>query len=107
MNRTAAAMPHVTASDVLDRFPVTLCVGLVGGALVAWGARRTNAMRVTAGVSGVALLAAALARGEWERQRAAAARRPVGVPEDRVFEFWSHYEDEPRERRTRRQPVGA
>jgi hypothetical protein len=109
------ARSHVTTShDSPSAFelPVTLIAGLVGGALLAWGANRRSAVRTAAGASGAILLASALVRAERERRRGAGwpSGRPVGVPEDRVFEFWSHYEDErpaSPARRSRRHVVGS
>lgn len=94
-----------------SELPVTLIAGLLGGALLAWGASRRSGLRAAAGASGAALLASALARAEWERRRAVwRTGRAIGVPEDRVFEFWSHYEDArpaPPARRSRRHVVGS
>ncbi len=77
--------------------PLALLAGVAGGMLLAWGSRRRGASGRVFGVSGALLLAASLVAGERARHGRArpAATGRVRVPQDRVFEFWSHYEDEP------------
>jgi hypothetical protein len=79
--------------------PLLLMAGVAGGMLLACSSRRRGAVRQMLGISGAALLAAALVAGERARFRAARTTMAgINVPHDRVFEFWSHYEDEPRVR---------
>lgn len=108
MNRSPTTHDR-TPALTLETMPINLIAGLLGGALLVWGARRNTAARITAGVSGAALLASALVRSEWERQRGLTARTSVGVPADRVVEFWHHYEDETpaAPRRPTHQAVGS
>lgn len=80
-----------------------LWASIAGGALLAYGIRRRGAVGAALGTVGAGLIIGGLSRRAAGR-RGAGGRRTfearatfrVSLPVDRVFEFWSHYENFPR-----------
>ena len=74
--------------------------GLAGGVLLAYGVRRRGPLGALLGTLGFGLLSSGVTNRGAVRLltrglRAGVAGVPAfGVPEDRVFEFWNHYEND-------------